>query len=141
MRKFFAVMLAMFCLATPAFAQNTEIQKGNAQWVELFKKGNFQALAELYTEDAQAFPPEAAIVKGRAAIATMWKEMADQVVDPELNTLEVKRLGPTAAREIGSFRLKSKGTDPDEITGKYVVLWEKVKGQWKISTDIWNSGQ
>jgi ketosteroid isomerase-like protein len=66
------------------------------------------------------------MVKGRAAIGEMWKSVAEKVSDPKLNTLDVKMLGPSAAREIGTFSLKTKGPIPQEVTGKYVVVWEKI---------------
>jgi len=81
------------------------------------------------------------MVKGRAAIAVMWKDMAEQVSDPKLTTLDVKSLGPSAAREIGTFSLKSKGPKPQEITGKYLVIWEKIGNEWKLAADIWNEGK
>jgi ketosteroid isomerase-like protein len=93
-------------------------------------------VASLYTEDATAFPPGAPMVKGRAAIEVMWKGMAEQVRDPKVTTLDVKQLGPSAAREIGTFSLKTKAPTPQEVTGKYVVVWEKVAGEWKLAVDI-----
>jgi hypothetical protein len=48
------------------------------------------------------------MAKGRAAIEVMWKNMAEQVGEPKLTTLDVKPLGPSAAREIGTFSLKTK---------------------------------
>ena len=67
--------------------------------------------------------------------------MAEQVTDPKVTTLEVKRFGRLAAREIGTFSLKTKGPSPKEVSGKYVVVWERVRGQWKLSSDIWNDGK
>jgi uncharacterized protein (TIGR02246 family) len=128
-------------LIVPAAAQQANIEATNAKWVEFFNKGNFDGVASLYTKDAVAFPPGAAMVKGRAAIAAMWKGMAEQAGDPKISALEVKRLGPAAAREIGTFSLKAKGPTPKEITGKYVVIWEKVGKDWQLSTDIWNEGK
>jgi len=52
------------------------------------------------------------MVKGRSAIGAMWKNMAEQVSDPKVTTLDVKPLGPSAAREIGTFSLKTKGPTP-----------------------------
>jgi uncharacterized protein (TIGR02246 family) len=124
-----------------AFAQKAEIDAVNAKWMELFNKGNFDGIASLYTEDATAFPPGSAMVKGRAAIGAMWKSMAEQISDPKVTTLEVKPLGPSAAREIGTFSLKTKGPTPQEVTGKYVVVWEKIGGDWKLAADIWNQGK
>ena len=128
-------------LIAPAFAQKAEIEAVNAKWIEFFNKGDFAGVASLYTEDATAFPPGSGIVKGRAAIAAMWKSMAEQVSDPKVTTLEVKPLGPSAAREIGTLSLKTKGPAPHEVTGKFVVIWEKVGSDWKLATDIWNDGR
>jgi uncharacterized protein (TIGR02246 family) len=128
-------------LIVPAFAQRAEIEAGNAKWMELFNKGDFDGIASLYTEDAVAFPPGSSMVKGRTAIGAMWKSMAEQVSNPKLTTLDVKPLGPSAAREIGTFSLKTKGPTPQEVSGKYVVVWEKVGSEWKLSADIWNDGK
>ena len=67
--------------------------------------------------------------------------MAEQVSDPKLTTLDVKPLGPSAAREIGTVSLKTMGSTPQEVTVKYVVVWEKVGIDWKLAADIWNDGK
>jgi uncharacterized protein (TIGR02246 family) len=136
--------LALVLLAglnAPAHAQKAEIDAANARFMELFNKGDFAGIASLYTEDATALPPGAAMVKGRDAIGAMWKSIAAQVADPKLTALEVKPLGPSAAREIGTFSLKTKGAKPQDVSGKYVVVWEKVGGEWKLAVDIWNDGK
>jgi uncharacterized protein (TIGR02246 family) len=128
-------------LIAPASAQKAEIEAVNAKWTEFFNKGDFAGVASLYTTDATAFPPGSAMVRGEAAIGAMWKSMAEQVGDPKLITLDVKPLGPSAAREIGTFSLKTRGQTPQEVTGKYVVVWEKVGNDWKLAADIWNDGK
>jgi uncharacterized protein (TIGR02246 family) len=141
MRRIALVIFFLSGLTAPAFAQKSEIDAVNAKWVEFFNNGDFAGIASLYTEDATAFPPGSGMVKGRPAIGTMWKNMAENVTDPQLTTLDVKPLGPSAAREIGTFSLKTKGPAPQEVTGKYVVVWEKVGGDWKLRADIWNEGK
>ena len=141
MRKIALAIVFLAGLIAPAFAQKAEIAAMNAKWMELFNKGDFAGVASLYTDDATAFPPGSGMVKGRAAIAAMWKGMAEQVSDPKVTTINVKRLGRFAAREIGTFSLKTKGSTPKEVTGKYVVLWEKVGRDWKLAADIWNDGK
>jgi uncharacterized protein (TIGR02246 family) len=141
MRRIALVIAVSAGLIVPAFAQEAEIEAANAKWADVFNKGDFAGVASLYTDDATAFPPGSGIVKGRAAIEAMWKGMAEQVGDPKFTTLEVKPLGPSAAQEIGSFSLKTKGTTPGEVTGKYLVVWEKVGSDWKLSADIWNDGK
>jgi uncharacterized protein (TIGR02246 family) len=139
-----SIVLAIAFLAgliAPAAAQKAEIEAANGKWVAFFNKGDFDGIASLYTADAIAFPPGSAMVKGRAAIGAMWKGMAEQMTDPNVTTLDVKRLGPSAAREIGTFSLKTKGAAPKEVTGKYVVIWQKVGKDWKLASDIWNEGK
>ena len=59
----------------------------------------------------------------------------------KLTTLDVMPLGPDAAREIGTVTLKTKGQPPQEVIGKYAVVWRKIDGQWKLVTDIWNTNK
>ena len=135
------VIALVFGWIVPALAQKAEIEAVNAKWTEFFSKGDFDGVASLYTPDATAFPPGSAMVQGRPAIGAMWKGMAEKASDPKVTTLEVKLLGPSAAREIGTFSLKTKSPTPQEITGKYVVVWEKVGNDWKLAADIWNDGK
>jgi uncharacterized protein (TIGR02246 family) len=141
MRRIILGIALVIGLIAPAVAQKAEIEAVNAKWIEFFNKGDFAGVASLYTTDATVLPPGMAMVKGAAAIEAMWKATAEQVSDPKLTTLDVKSLGPSAAREIGTFSLKTKGPTPQEATGKYVVVWEKVGNDWKLSADIWNDGK
>ena len=141
MRRTALVIAFVVGLIVPASAQKAEIEAVNAKWIEFFNKGDFAGVASLYANDATAFPPGSAMVQGGAAIGAMWKSMAEKVGDPKLTTLDVKPLGPSAAREIGTFSLKTKGPAPQEVTGKYVVVWEKIGNDWKLAADIWNDGK
>jgi uncharacterized protein (TIGR02246 family) len=141
MHRILLVIAFVFGLIVPASAQKAEIEAVNAKWTEFFNNGDFAGVASLYTTDATAFPPGSAMVQGRPAIAAMWKGLAEKASDPKVTTLDVKPLGPSAAREIGTFSLKTKSPTPQEITGKYVVVWEKVGNDWKLAADIWNDGK
>jgi len=141
MRRIALVIAFLAVLVAPAVAQKAKIEAVNAKWVELFGKGDFEGIAQLYTVDATAFPPGSPMVKGRAAIGAMWKGLAEHVSSPKLATLDVKRLSPHAASEIGTFSLMTKDPTPKEISGKYLVVWEKVQGEWKLAADIWNDGK
>ena len=140
MRSLALVIAFLLGMSVPVFAQKAEIEAVNAKWIEFFNKGDFAGIASLYTADATAFPPGSAMVHGNAAIGEMWKSTAEKVGDPKLTTLDVKPIGPSAAREIGTFSLKTKGPEPKDVTGKYVVVWEKDGNSWKLATDIWNDG-
>ena len=105
----FAFILA---LIGPASAQKAEVEAANANWIESFNKADFAGIASFYTADAIALPPGSAMVRGREAIGAMWKSTAEQVGDPKLTTVDVKPLGSSAAREIGTYSLKTKSSTP-----------------------------
>ena len=130
----FAAVLAL--LATTAQAQDkTTIEKLNETFVTALAKGDIAAVAGMYAEDAYLLPPDEEIVKGRAAIQSFWTKAAEGIGEFKLTTVDVKPLGSDAAREVGTFRLKTKGQSPQEVSGKYVVVWQRVGGEWKLATD------
>ena len=138
------IMLFGVCLsvATAALAQDkATIEKLNDAWTAAFNKGDARAVAAMYAEDAYVPPPGSDIVKGRAAIEAFWRQAAQQMGDAKLTTLDVLPLGRNAAREIGTVSLKTKSQPPQEIVGKYAVVWRKIGGQWKLATDIWNTNK
>src|SRR5437667_4549997 len=112
------VIAFVAAMIAPTFAQKAEIDAVNAKWIDLFNKGDFAGVATLYTEDATAFPPGSGMVKGRAAIEAMWKGMAEKIGDPKVTTLDVKPLGASAAREIGTFSLTTKDAKRQVVAGK-----------------------
>jgi uncharacterized protein (TIGR02246 family) len=117
------------------------IQSLNDKFAKAFNSGDIATLAALYTEDAVILPPGVEMMKGRSAIQAFWKAAAEQLGDATLTAVDVKPLGTDAAREIGTFSLRTKGQQPQEIMGKYVVVWEKVGSDWKLATDIWNTNK
>src|SRR5262245_9487563 len=141
MRRIALVITFVAGLIASAFAQKAEIEAVNAKWIEFFNKGDSAGIASLYADDATAFPPASGMGKGRAAMPARWKRRAEKVGGAKLATLDVKPLGPSAAREIGTFSFMTKGANPKEVTGKFVVLWEKIGNDWKLAADIWNEGK
>jgi uncharacterized protein (TIGR02246 family) len=135
--------IILWCLvvgAAPALAQDkATIEKLNDAWTAAFNKGDAAAVAAMYTEDAYVLPPGAELIKGRTGIEGFWRQAAQQMRDAKLTTVDVLPLGPGAAREIGTVTLKTKSQPPQEIVGKYAVVWLKVGGDWKLATDIWNT--
>jgi uncharacterized protein (TIGR02246 family) len=134
------IIIGCLSLGSPAVAQNkATIEKLNDVWTAAFNKGDAAAVAALYSEDAYVLPPGSAMVKGRPAIEAFWRQAAQQMTDAKLTTVDVLPLGRSAAREIGNVTLKTKSQPPQEIVGKYVVVWRKMGREWKLATDIWNT--
>jgi uncharacterized protein (TIGR02246 family) len=140
MRGIQAAVLGFVSMTSAAFGQDkATIDKLNESFMAAFQKGDTAAIGQMYAEDAYLLPSGGEMVRGRAAIQAFWTKAAEGIGDFKLTTVDVKPLGNDAAREIGTFTLKSKGQPPQEVAGKYVVVWQKVGGDWKLATDIWNT--
>lgn len=114
------------------------IEEGNRGFMSTFAGGDTAAMAALYTENGQLFPSNSQIITGREPIASFWQQVMDMgIKTAELETLEAEGFGDTAF-EVGHYKL---GGASGEIMdqGKYVVIWKKEDGGWKLHRDIWNT--
>jgi uncharacterized protein (TIGR02246 family) len=122
-------------------ADKATIQSMNENFARAFNTGDFASMAANYVEDAVILPPGAELMRGRSAIQAFWTSAGEMLSDLKLSAEDVQRLGNEAAREIGTFTAKTKGQPPQDIVGKYVVVWQKVENEWKLATDIWNTNK
>ena len=141
-----AIVLAALPLllgADPGHAQDAKaaIDEAAMAWESAFNAGDGKGVAELYTEDAALFPPDAERVDGRAAIAGFWQGAIDAgLADADLETLEVVEAGDLAY-EVGTVTLSAPTSDGDRapVSGKYIVVWQhEGDGAWRLHRDIWN---
>jgi uncharacterized protein (TIGR02246 family) len=147
MRVKLAVVLACACaisLATSdsAFAQAGDAKKaieaGNKAFGAAIAAGNAAAVAALYADDALVMPPNSEAVTGKPAIEKAFQGMiAGGVKQATLTAKEVEAHGDTAT-EVGAYSIKD-GAGKEIDRGKYIVVWKRVQGQWKLYRDIWNS--
>ena len=130
--------------ATDAATVRTEIEAIADRFEQALLAEDAGTIGTMYAEDAVALPPGAPRAEGSPAIESMFASWFEQVPAPEgftLTTDDVQLAGSgDIAYEIGTYT--SRGTSPageayDE-TGKYVVVWKNVDGEWKIAADIWN---
>ena len=112
------------------------------RWLQLVKAKDAAAIAALYAEDGAVMPPNAPIGKGRTAIQQTWASMMQTpgftlTFAPE--QIVVSASGDMALdRGTYSLTIAPNGTTQTD-TGKYVVVWRKVGGEWKAAADIFNS--
>ncbi|SRR6266567_4131603 len=104
---------------------------------EVVAKGDFDALARVYTKNATILPPAAEIIAGLGPIQEFWKQAAVAlgVKSLRLHSVSVEVLGDTAY-EIGRAEIT---TAADPMSVKYVVIWKQEGGSWKWHVDIWNA--
>lgn len=119
------------------------IEKRAAEFSAAFNRGDVKAVAVMYTEDAIALPPDADIVRGRAAIEMLWTDaMASGIKSITFTVLAVQS-GGNLAVETGRATLgvQPAGQPVTTQAGKYVVVWQRgADGQWRLLRDIWNGG-
>jgi ketosteroid isomerase-like protein len=95
-------------------------------------------LAALYTRDGEIMPPNSGVVKGARKLQALFKsfwDAGDTVM--RLDTVEAKGFGDTAY-EVGKYMLSGDSGKVND-RGKYIVIWRKVGGQWKLYRDIFNT--
>jgi len=142
MRKMKGIVVVLISLlfVNAAFAGGSAKQsiiEGNAKLMKAFGHDAL-FIASLYTKNGQLMPVGSEAIEGHAKIAKFWQSVFDAgVTGLTLETLEVSTMGDTAA-EIGKVQLKDK-TGKVIDTGKYVVVWKRVDGIWKLHRDIWTS--
>jgi len=136
-----SVALVLFLILQIALAQSDDsraaIEAANRRFVAALSSGDAAAIATLYATNAQVFPPHSDIVRGPQAIEQFWKGVIDSgVKGATLKTLEVER-HDDIAYEVGTYTMAGEGGKALD-SGKYVVVWKREQGQWKLHRDIWN---
>ncbi|HVE79876.1 MAG TPA: SgcJ/EcaC family oxidoreductase [Gemmatimonadaceae bacterium] len=124
---------------TPGSLQR-EITVANARFMEALRNADPAAVAACYTRDAQLLPSNSEVVAGTDAIAGFWGSVLGMgIAEARLETLEVEGQGDLAM-EVGRYTLTTAdGAEADR--GKYVVVWHRAGGSWKLHRDIWNTSR
>lgn len=115
-----------------------EIRSANDNFEKTFAEGDAAGMAALYTSDGMLLPPGAGLQEGSSAIQNFWQMVMDMgVKHAQLRTVHLEREGETAI-EMGNYKLNgANGQQLDE--GKYIVIWKRNDGEWKLHKDIWNT--
>ena len=114
-----------------------EIEEANRNFMDLVAKGDSVGLANSYTTDAKFMSAGAPAVVGRANIQKAMSEIIKSgITKVDLRLKEVFGTEDLIAEE-GDLTLYVK--DQAVAEEKYIVLWKKEDGKWKLFRDIFNS--
>ncbi len=114
------------------------IQIANEIFMNTFARGDAAGMGALYTENGQLLPSNSDFVKGRKAIQAFWKGAMDMgIKSAKLETIDLEEHGDSAY-EVGKYTLSGAGGQLMD-QGKYIVIWKKQGGEWKLHRDIWNT--
>ena len=122
---------------TDAHSTAAEIAAVSSRFLKLFAANDVAGIAECYTEDAQMMPANMAPVRGRAAIESVFKFTHVPGHTLDFSTEELELYGDTAL-ELGSYVRRQDGGGPVDH-GRYMVVWKRVSGAWKIHRDMFSS--
>lgn len=130
------LVVAVAC-GPPTAQESTELEAAAQGWEAALNAGDLDAVVALYATDARLLPPNGEMAQGAEAVEDSFGGMIDAGLQGELTTIEALVAGDLGHR-IGTYKLMTgDGTLVDE--GKYIEVWRKMDGEWKISADIWNS--
>ena len=115
----------------------TEIVDANKEFMELFAAIDSVGLSNLYSQDAKFMMNGAPAISGRKNIqSTISGIMKSGVSSVNLITIAVWGTENLVTEE-GELSLFVADNQVDQ--GKYMVLWKKEEGKWKLFRDIFNS--
>ena len=111
-----------------------EITAANRRFMDLFGQGNASGVAACYTDDARFLVPHMEVIRGRAAIEAVFKVRSGQGHTIQFDTLELEG-NEDSALEIGQYTRRD-GAGATLDRGKYMVIWKRVAGEWRIHRDM-----
>lgn len=117
------------------------IKTTNQKFMEAFQRGDAAGIAALYTDEAKLLPPGNQMTSGRKAIESFWQGAMNMgIKEAKLETVGIEAASDLAY-EVGRFALtvQPERGERTTLTGKYVVVWKKQGGTWKLHADIWNT--
>ena len=138
-----ALLVAGLMAANPAWADDAKhrIDTLNDKWVAAFAAKDIAAIENMMAPDALLLSPGAPAVQGAKAIAETWKgwsELANVAVTFGAERIEASASGDMAY-DYGTYIFAFDGDKGRVIEkGKYIVVWKKIDGAWKVAADIYN---
>jgi len=114
-----------------------EIEAANKEMSDLLLKGDTVSVANLYSQDGKLMLNNIPSIEGKEKIASFWSGFTKMQADISFTTFEVWG-DENYITEEGALEIKLKdGTIADK--GKYIVVWKKEDGKWKLHRDLSNS--
>lgn len=139
-----ALPVALSCSKPPAVdtaAEEKTIHTLGMSFNDLIVAKNDSAIAALYAVEAVMLPPNMPAITGNSAVRTFWAALwpmnAAFTITP--TKVQVAQAGDVAIEE-GTWIFEvptPQGAQKDN--GKYLVVWRKEGGSWKVTHDMWSS--
>ncbi len=108
------------------------------EWSNKFSEGALDWIVDLHSDNAIQFPPGSDLIQGKEALTKAWGGMINTEgleISWEPTEVFVSKSGDLAY-DYGKISM----TNPDgsKVNAKYLVVWSKINGKWKVAADIFN---
>ncbi|MDR5591318.1 nuclear transport factor 2 family protein [Christiangramia sp. SM2212] len=141
---FFALSLNSLDLISQEFIGDKNdidiILKNTEAFSKAYVNADYDGIKESYAENAVILPPGAELIKGKQAIKERWILPEEvKILSHKITQTEIKIINDHAY-DIGYYEGSTQRNDGTEISwkGKYLIVWKKEEGDWKIYADAWN---
>lgn len=117
------------------------IYKNISVFSKAYMDGNINDLVNMYTEDGKIFPNNRKIMAGKIDLLSYWTiPEGIKILHHKVTPTEI-HIENNTAYDYGYYEGKTLTKDKKEVSwqGKYIIVWKKVDGEWKIYLDIWNN--
>jgi ketosteroid isomerase-like protein len=102
-----------------------------------FNKGDAMSTAAHYADDAEILPPRNPVIQGRPAIAAFFQANIDKYIGYG-NVTTWSAVRGDIAVEQGSYNVRNVKVGQDVEAGKYLRIWKRIGGDWKLYRDMYS---
>ncbi len=127
-------------------AVDTEAEAGaimalEAEWSNRFSAGDVDWIMNLQAENAVQLPPDAEIVVGAKALRALEEDLATTDGLEASWESTFARVSPSGdmAYDYGTASMTT--PDGDTHAMKYLVVWVREDGEWKVAADMYNANK
>jgi ketosteroid isomerase-like protein len=119
------------------------IRKADQDWLRVFAAKDLTKSVDFVLANGSVLAPNGPIATGHEAIEKLFEgffSLPELKIEWHPNKVEAARSGELGY-STGAYKMTFKDTLGKTIEehGKYVTVWKKQGGQWKVAYDIFNS--
>ena len=110
------------------------------EWSQKFGDGDIEWIMDLHAADAVQLPPGAEPVVGLDAMRAAWQGMID-TEGLEISWQPTAAYVSTSGDMAYDYGTATMTTPDGSAPMKYLVVWTRQDGQWKVAADMFNANQ
>jgi ketosteroid isomerase-like protein len=114
------------------------VEEKNRRFTEAHVTGDSVAMVDIFTQDARVLPPDSDPVIGRPAIEALTSQYLTFGITEFREETTAFYGGEDLLIDEGTY-IMVYGADSTRESGKYLNVWKKEGGEWKVYSNMWNT--